>query len=914
MALLNAMGRLAIRAALVAGALLLVALAQAAPPASADRGPEDLALSGTVRTGDGLSFVRSASVTMQVYDGARTAANLTFTGLLVSGDDGTFAFTVPAADWDRDHNATLLASYPLVGASGQSDFALSGATAQLRDVSLGWNRTLGMGIVLERTRVATARDAQATFVINVTNSGNDTDAVLLQALPGDAGVTAQFSPRERVELAPGRSQLVSLLVEGDGQGAGDHGVLLSWSSEWFTAETGQVDLVWEVVPEVLLSVSGTGISWWPDPLYDGDAALLNCTVANGGRDLAQGANVTVVLTHPTIGEVLRDRVRLDVPALGAMVASFPWTAVYSLQAYALRFEVEHPLDAGHDDDTAEVPLPVGVRNMAPTVAFISPAEGARLIGIVTVRLSVTDPDGASGATGAFVRIDGGAWSPLALPSPSYRWETTTVVDGWHTLEAYATDKYSASDIVSITVKVENEGPNGPPAVLVEAPVEGDVFASLLWAKGTSYDPDPSDAVERVEARIDDGAWAAADGTAHWTYEADCSGLAAGAHELWVRAFDGIDTSSPVRVNFTVTKQGATALVLDFHVFPVSSLPGELVELRGSVRYSNGVRARAAEVHLSGQGVLADRSVTADVRGEFTDTITAPADAGVYTYRAQASDGMGMSKSGEANLTVIRPVSPDLMVASIVLEGELRAVGVNITVGVEVRNLGTGQAECNLTAWEGEPGQGRLVVRRLITVYDALNASFEWEPSEAGSVVLWVALEDVRPLDTNASNDRRSEPVTVLDVPDVVLLRVVPSNLRPYEELAITISAALENTGGVNATCDVELFLDDLNESSRIGMSTDVLVPAGGSGYATFDWMPVKGHHTLYARVRNVHPVEVRTDNNEGSQAVDVTGPYEPEPRDEQGFLPGPSAALAVAAVAACAAAVLLARSPRRRRR
>ena len=893
--------------------IALLVLPQAARAHS--RGPDDLSLSGTVRTGDGQSFVRAASVTLQLYDGARTASNLTFTGLQVSGDDGTFTFTVPAADWDRDHNATLLASYPLVGASGRSDFALSGATAQLHDVPIAWNRTLGMGVSVERTRVTTPRDAQATFVVNVTNSGNDTDAALLLAVPDDAGVTVQFSPRDRVELAPGRSLLVSLLVKGDGLGAGDHGILLSWRSEWFTTETGHVDLVWEVVPEVLLSVSSIGISWWPDPLYDGDAALLNCTVTNGGRDAAVGANVTVVLTHFYIGEVLRDRVRLDVPALGTVNASFPWAAGYSDKTYVLRFEVEHPFDIGHDDDAATVPLTVGVHNTPPTVAFISPTEGARLTGIATVRLSVTDPDATSGANGAFVRVDGGAWQSLTLPSPSYAWDTAAAADGWHTLEAYATDRFSSSTVVLITVKVENDGPNTAPAALVEAPVEGDVFASLLWAKGTSYDPDASDAVERVEARIDDGAWANATGTSHWTYEADTGGLAAGAHALFVRAFDGIDASEVVTVNFTVTRQAATRLVLEFEVFPVSALPGDFVELRGTVAYDNGVRARAAEVGLSGVGVATGRSVTADARGQFTDTVKAPADPGTYTYRAQASDGKGKSASGQSDLTVIRPVTPDLMVASIALGGGPRAVGVNVTVAVEVRNLGTGQAECNLTAWEGEPGSGLLVVRRLITVYAALNVSLEWAPSRAGSIDLWVALEDVRPLDTNSSNDRRLEPVTVFDVPDVMLLRLVPSNVRPYEGFTITITVALENTGGINATCDVELYLDDLNDTSRIGLSQDVLVPAGGTAYATIDWVPVKGHHTLLGSVRNVHPDEARTDNNDGYKGIDVTGPYEPEPGDEQGFLPGPSAATAASAIAsgaALAALLALARRPRRR--
>jgi hypothetical protein len=882
---------------------LLMVLASVLPGAAAGSGStSDLDLRGRVLTGDSASFVRAASVELLVYEGPRLPANLRSYQLTVSADDGAFNFTVPAPDWGGGYNATLRAYYPAVGATASVEFALSAMMEQTRDVVLPWNRTLGARVGVDPPRIQTPRDAQANFVVNVTNAGNDTDAVLLWAVPQDAGVSASFSPRNRSELEPGRWQLLALVAEGAGLPEGSYNVSLRWRSEWFPGEAGRVDLVWDVRPEVKLSVAPSGVSWWPDPLYGGDHGLLNCTVANRGRDGAPGANVTVELSHPTGGQVLRDRVRLDVPALGCATASFFWTAVYSTVPYGLTFTVEHPLDIDTDDNAVSVQLPVGVHNTPPTVRFTSPVNGTHLAGSVTIRLSVTDPDAAYPATAVYLRLDQGEWMPMSISSPVYVWDTTKGKDGWHTLEAYATDAYSGSTIASIVVKVENGGPNTSPEVYIEAPLEGDVFKDTLWAKGGALDPDG--AVTRVEVAIDSGNWTAAQGTEHWTFEAQLIGLAMGLHALRARAFDGIDLSPIIRVNFTTTLTVARGIQLSFAVYPVSALPGDQVELRGEVKYDNGVRAREAVALLSGQGVPAGKDIGCDALGRFVYTMTAPATPGTYTYVANCS-ARGFTAERTSKLTVLKTTHPDLTVTSMTVTGTPRAVGSNLTVAVEIRNLGSGSGECNLTAWEGEAGRGRPIVDRSLTVYNVLTASFTWVPSRAGNIDLVVELVNVVPEDANLTNNRRTETLTIVEVPDVRALKVVPSNLRPYANATVSISVALENLGGLNATCDVELYVDGRNDTSRVAVAPNVVVPAHGKAYATFTWLPRQGHHELFVLVRNVHPDEARTDNNNITYGIDVVGPFVPPAPKERAFLPGAGAAGAILAV--CAVAGLVAR-------
>jgi hypothetical protein len=522
--------------------VVLLLVGAAVPPVQGGEGraTSPLELEGRVLTGDGTSFVRAASVTLLVYDGPRVAQNLTFFHITVTDDTGRYNFTVPLESWDPGWNATLKAEYPLVGALREDNLTLSSELTQQRDISIPWNRTLGAGVTVAEPLLSSLRDGQVTFEVNTTNAGNDTDAVLLWAVTSDTKVVATFHPRNRTETGPGASGFVDLVVGGPDLPPGDYTVTLRWRSEWFPQESGYVDLVWRVLPDVDLSLNATGVHWWPDPLFDGDNALLNCTVHNAGRDTAVMANVSVELFHDDLGSVHRDLVRLDVPSGGSAVASSPWTAVYYETPYRLTFTVEHDLDTSPGDNSVEVALPVGVHNEAPDVSFGYPTNGSIVNGTVPVTLLVTDPDTA--ITGVYLSIDGGGWKVLVPGTSSvYLWDTTGVSEGWHDLRAYATDQYSSSPVVTVEVKVENLGPNHPPELYIIAPLEDDVVADELRGSGIVFDQD--DYVELVEYRVDGGLWTAAVGASTWSLTMSTTGLAEGAHVLEIRAWDGVDHSA-----------------------------------------------------------------------------------------------------------------------------------------------------------------------------------------------------------------------------------------------------------------------------------------------------------------------------------------------------------------------------------
>ncbi|UCC93083.1 MAG: hypothetical protein JSW25_10575, partial [Thermoplasmata archaeon] len=615
-----------------------------------------LTLSGDVLTGDGFSVVRGATVSLLVYDATDT---LVHQDLTVTGVDGNYSFTVPADRWDPLWNVSVRASYPLVGEEGVVVWTLTPATTQIIDVPISWNRTLGASVTVAKPHVITPREGIASFVINATNRGNDTDPILLEMTSSNASIQSVFHPSDRTELSPGETELVSMVLSNPGLLPGEYDVNLHWRSEWYPPEGGSLELIWTVQPEVDLAMPANLVTWSPDPLNDGDDALLNCTVVNAGRDTAEKANITVEVLHPTQGQVLRDKVRLDVPGRNTTVASFPWRAVYSEEPYTLIFEVEHPLDRSQGDDRAQVSLPVGVSNEPPTVTFTSPPNGTSVNGTVLVLMSVEDPD--TPVDSLSLRIGGGPWIDIPVGNPRYSWDTTAFEDGWYLLEAFASDRYEDGPVAELELKVENLGPNHPPEVFIESPEEGDVVTTLLKARGIAFDEDHN--VQEVRLRVDDGAWEAADGTSRWSANLSTSGLAEGVHTLQVIADDGIDLSEIAQVDFVVTAQAATALTMTLGVTPGTVLPGERVEVKGELMYDNGVRAEGLNVRIEGPNALLIFKES-DIRGVFTLSTVAPGSEGMYEYTASTSDGGGLAASNTTTLRVLKSLDPDLSVEEI----------------------------------------------------------------------------------------------------------------------------------------------------------------------------------------------------------------------------------------------------------
>jgi hypothetical protein len=99
----------------------------------------------------------------------------------------------------------------------------------------------------------------------------------------------------------------------------------------------------------------------------------------------------------------------------------------------------------------------GCGDRPPAVSIVSPAEGSTVAGTVPVQIDATDTEDPTGSLTVEWNVDGAGWQPAAYDSGSgyyeASWDTSTVGDGSHTINARATDSASneGSDSNSVTV-------------------------------------------------------------------------------------------------------------------------------------------------------------------------------------------------------------------------------------------------------------------------------------------------------------------------------------------------------------------------------------------------------------------------------------------------------------------------------
>ena len=113
----------------------------------------------------------------------------------------------------------------------------------------------------------------------------------------------------------------------------------------------------------------------------------------------------------------------------------------------------------------------GVDN-APAVSITSPADGAAVSGSVAIHIAATDEDPAGSLTVEW-NIDGGAWQSAIWNGATYAasWDTTTVGDGAHVVNARAIDSALQMGVDSNNVSVSN----APPAAIHVGDLDGSSF-------------------------------------------------------------------------------------------------------------------------------------------------------------------------------------------------------------------------------------------------------------------------------------------------------------------------------------------------------------------------------------------------------------------------------------------------------
>ncbi len=123
-------------------------------------------------------------------------------------------------------------------------------------------------------------------------------------------------------------------------------------------------------------------------------------------------------------------------------------------------------------------------NAPPTCAILSPVANATVTGVVEVRGTASDSDGAVRSVEA--SVDEGSWLQVnGTSSWNYSWDTTRLANGQHTIRLRAYDGEVYSPIVSVTVSVSNPA-IGQPGSVFEQPWVLIAVASAIAAAVVLY--------------------------------------------------------------------------------------------------------------------------------------------------------------------------------------------------------------------------------------------------------------------------------------------------------------------------------------------------------------------------------------------------------------------------------------------
>jgi hypothetical protein len=124
-------------------------------------------------------------------------------------------------------------------------------------------------------------------------------------------------------------------------------------------------------------------------------------------------------------------------------------------------------------DVFTTSLAIAPDTAPPAVSLLAPADGSTVFGAVSISASASDDRGVSGVQ---FKVDGGNIGPLQ-PSPyQYSWNSRTVANGTHSIEAWATDAAGNSSSASASVTVSN----GPLITAVSASSITQSSAVISW--------------------------------------------------------------------------------------------------------------------------------------------------------------------------------------------------------------------------------------------------------------------------------------------------------------------------------------------------------------------------------------------------------------------------------------------------
>jgi Big-like domain-containing protein/galactose oxidase-like protein len=306
----------------------------------------------------------------------------------------------------------------------------------------------------------------------------------------------------------------------------------------------------------------------------------------------------------------------------------------------------------------------------PSVTLSAPAAGTTVSGTVAVSATATDN---VGVVGVQFQVDGVNLGAEVLAGPfSINWNTTTAINGAHSLTAIARDAAgNKTTSAAVSVTVSNAPPDlTPPTVSMTAPANAATVSGTITVSANASD---NVGVVGVQFQLDGANLGAEDTTAPYSVSWNTTTATNAPHTLSAVARDAAGNKSTATVTVTVSNPDTTPPTVSITA-PVSA-----ATVSGSITVSAtasdnvgvvGVQFQLDGVNLGAEDTAAPYSTTWD-----TTKVT----NGAHTLSAIARDAAGNKTTASVSVTVSNSVTPPGSTGGI-------GVDVNTTYAVELKEL------------------------------------------------------------------------------------------------------------------------------------------------------------------------------------------------------------------------------------
>ncbi len=292
----------------------------------------------------------------------------------------------------------------------------------------------------------------------------------------------------------------------------------------------------------------------------------------------------------------------------------------------------------------------------PTVSIATPVSGSTIKGTVSISVSATDN---VGVTQTACYVDGTLIGTSTSATAAFSWNSATVADGTHVLQARASDAAGNTGVSAyVIITVQNVTDSSAPVVTISSPTDGSTVKGVISIVVSATD---DTGVAQVNCYLD-GSLLGSRSKASATFSLDTTKLSNAVHTLVAHAYDtsgNIGTSSTI--SFTVQNTVDTTAPT---VTITSPTDGTTASGRLSIvlSASDDVAVTRTECYLDSVLIGSRRGSSAT----FALDTTLVAD-GTHTLQARAYDAAGNAGvSASVNIVVqniVSSIGPTVVITS-----------------------------------------------------------------------------------------------------------------------------------------------------------------------------------------------------------------------------------------------------------